>query len=164
MNEKNTKNQKKEQPILLKDWKITFLSEEKINDFSYELVETLFDFDALFLTDKSILNDFLLPREYKGHKQVEFHQLSEEDKKLYPWVLEDFSKEDQQKLIVDFPPITDKELAIIKEEERQMLFKLIEHKFSISMSQYPSDKDLLVWKVSNYIFKQLQFKKEFDKI
>ncbi len=41
-----------------KDWKIEFVESDKVIDFSYELVRSVFGFESVFLSNESTLYDF----------------------------------------------------------------------------------------------------------
>jgi len=165
MIEKNTSKNEKQNPVPLKDLDIIFASEYEIDEFAYELIKILLGIEALFISDLSKFTDFLIPSSYPGHEKVRFSELSEEEKKLYPWVNEECSEENRLKLIVDFPPISDEEIDLYFENEEKILIHQIEQTFGISMNHYPVDEGLYVWKVTKYIInKQTELKQKFDKI
>ncbi len=151
MVEKEPSLNNKKDPKSLKDMEIIFAPNEEVTEFAYLLIETLFGIQECFLTDYSELSHFLSLDEFPGHERVPFDGLSDEDKKLYLWANETFSEEDRKRLVIEYPPITQEEIDLYKENERKMFYYLIEQTFGVSMSDYPENENLFVWKVANYI-------------
>ncbi|MHA1123468.1 MAG: hypothetical protein ACTSUW_03430 [Candidatus Heimdallarchaeota archaeon] len=120
------------------------------DDFVYELVEILFDIEAIIITNLSMLSDFVRIGEIPGHEYTRLIDIPVEDREKYYSDFKDRSLEGLKAQKVRYPPIPEEKLTQLDEKCRVDLIKLIESKFKISMKDY-SDEDLYVWKVAHFV-------------
>ncbi|NHJ48657.1 MAG: hypothetical protein FK733_12810 [Asgard group archaeon] len=138
--------------------KITFPDVSFVDDFTYKLVEILFEIEAFFISNLSELSDFEFIDEIPGHEYRNYLDIPEEERKKFYPDYEDSTPYQLEKLKVRYPPVTDEDWVEIHKRIRLKHIKMIETKFDISIDDYPEDEKMLVWKVALYIQYKLKIK------
>ncbi|HIE30752.1 TPA: hypothetical protein EYP66_26145 [Candidatus Poribacteria bacterium] len=135
-----------------KNLRVEFASDEKIDEFAYELIERVFEIEGALLTDESTLDDFK-PIDYiPGHWQRRLSDIPESERAPYLKEIPDFVE--LERYICWYPPVTDAEWTEIHKTNRQRLISLVEKAYGISLADFP-EEELYVWKVATSVKRKL---------
>ncbi len=149
-----------------KNQRLKAAPDDKIDNFSYEIVRTLYPEtgDGALLTNKSTLEDFEEQSDIPGHELRRLSNVPKAERKYY---LNDFKTVKHflgftaERYMVWYPPVTKTEWEQIERETRHSLIGRLEKIYCISFTDYPTEEELYVWKVAEYITRQKG--KEFGK-
>ncbi len=131
----------------MKEMRLEFRPDDKIDDQCYELVQQVFGIESALLTNESMLDDFD-DKDIPGHELVRLSLIPASEKSHYERVVR-ITPDDR--ILVWYPPVTKEEEAKINKETRERLLKQVEAAYGISIADYPEDAELYIWKVVEFI-------------
>lgn len=131
--------------------KIQFAPDNKIDDFSYKLIEEVYGIEGALLTNLSSLYDFEEPLdEIPGHKLIRFIDLPKKNQGRYK-NKPNFVK--PERFFVWFPQLTKEEEKEVIEAYRRNIINRLQNLYGISFEDYPNDK-FFIWQVAEFIKKK----------
>ena len=133
-----------------KDIKIEFAPEDKIDDFSYDLINATFGIKSALITNESTLEDFAISSKRgqqlpaMGEASVNSVKRESEDHGLRPWESISFLTKNKR--------VSKKERL----KMRRSAIAKIENKFKVLLENYPHNEPLYVWKVAKLVKSKLK--------
>lgn len=132
-----------------------FVPKDRITDFSYHLVEDLFEIEGPLLTNESSLHDFDNNDHIPGHWQRNIEEIPENEREHYLKDKPDFVE--PERYYVWYPKVTSEEWTEINRASRERFFQRIETIYHIPIADYTGDDRLFVWEIAQFIEQRLKF-------
>lgn len=127
---------------------IEYAPEDRIDEDCYQFIEEIApmeDGGPYFISNESLLEEFLPEEEIPGHDWRPLSQVPEQERGYYlshqPHVT------DPNKFIVYYPPMTKEE----RQQERQRVLNRLEITYGVSFAEFPAEERLYVWKIVAYL-------------
>ena len=138
----------------MKKKKIVFVESDRIDEFAHKLIERVFGISGAWMSNESTLDDFESLDSIPGHILMPLSEVPRAEWHNYEKDFDDLLK--PEKYHVWYPPISKKEWREVERLTRKFLLGKVENKFKISMEDYPKDKPLYVWRVTEFVKRKLR--------
>jgi len=136
-----------------KKLEIRFASEDKVDKLSHVVIKAIYGIEGAFISNESAFEDFE-DIDYPGHKLISYKKVPEKDKKYYNTEVEKSKLTDPDRYMVWYPPISEKDSKKFSNNLRKNIERKIKKVFGISLSEYPKDEPIYIWKVAEIILKR----------
>ncbi|MDE2024932.1 MAG: hypothetical protein KGJ07_00385 [Patescibacteria group bacterium] len=139
-----------------KKFQIVFSADNQIDDIALDLVRRLFGIEGVFISNESILEDFMDIDDIPGHERRTFASLTAEEKKLYKKEKE-LPFFNENRFFVWHPPISDEEWDNIERERQYELTALIKKEYGVYLPEI-LEGETHIWIIAKLISLQLNEK------